>query len=416
MEFRTEYFSIYRIFAEFRAMSSIATVIRRTIKNFRIRRGKNYKSVVRQIWENIMLILRVQLEPHEYYLFNLYPKKVNKNQVIHYLNSAQFSRDINPVLNPPEWHYILNDKVFFNRYYSHQGLPVAHQYGFLSRDFSMLSGGGKLSSREDLHEFLLKERPGSIVLKPHDTFGGYGIMVFQDINYNHGIVFRSSNGSELDFDTLADKIEMILEGKNPIRGYILEEAVEQHPYMQEIYPHSVNTLRIITYLTKDNLPKIIGTRMRMGRNGTLVDNISQGGIHGSIDPATGKITGGFSVTARRQSDITEHPDTRVRFPGREIPFWQQVVDLCQKAASVTPFQRFVGWDIAIGKNGPILIEGNSDGVEVSYDQINRRGFITEEFRRDMQEYGIHLPERLPGFSPRRIYQSYKISRRMQKIG
>ena len=280
----------------------------------------------------------------------------------------------------------------------------------------MLNSGGKLSSREDLHEFLVKERPGSIVLKPHNTFGGYGIMVFHEIDYNHGIFFRSSNGSELEFDALADKIEMMLAGESLLRGYILEEAVEQHPFMQEIYPHSVNTLRVITYLTKDNRPKIIGTRMRMGRNGTLVDNISQGGIHGSVDTATGKITGGFSITNRKQSEITEHPDTGVRFAGREIPFWLQVIDLCQKAASVTPFQRFVGWDIAIGKNGPILIEGNSDGVEVSYDQINRRGFVTEEFRSDMQEYGIRLPERIPGISPRRIYQSYKISRRMHKIG
>lgn len=72
-------------------MSSVSTVIRRTIKSFRIRRGKEYKSAFRQIWENLMLILRIQLEPNEYYLFELYPKKVSKGQAIHCLNSAQLA-------------------------------------------------------------------------------------------------------------------------------------------------------------------------------------------------------------------------------------------------------------------------------------------------------------------------------------
>ena len=53
--------------------------------------GKEYKSAFRQIWENLMLILRIQLEPYEYYLFELCSKKVSKGQAIDYLNSAQLA-------------------------------------------------------------------------------------------------------------------------------------------------------------------------------------------------------------------------------------------------------------------------------------------------------------------------------------
>ena len=74
-------------------MSSVSTVIRRTIKNFRIRQGKEYKSVIKQIWENLMLILRIQLEPNEYYLFRFYEKNVKLDHAITYLNSAQFTRE-----------------------------------------------------------------------------------------------------------------------------------------------------------------------------------------------------------------------------------------------------------------------------------------------------------------------------------
>lgn len=397
-------------------MSSVSTVLRRTIKNFRIARGKEYKSVIRQIWENLMLILRIQLEPNEYYMFRFHEKDRKMGMVINYLNSAQYSRDIDPILNPPGWHYILNDKLIFNTYFRHQGLPVAHQYGFYNKDFGFLIEGGKLTSRNDLLDFLLKEKPENLVLKPPDTFGGFGILVYDHIQYGDEIVFHTSNGDSVSFGELMRKIDSLLENESNIKGFVLEKVIEQHPDIGKIYAHSVNSLRIITYLTKDNHPKVFRTRMRLGRRGNLVDNVSQGGISASIDKESGTIINGLSLTAGEDSSFTEHPDTGVRFTGVKIPHWDQVLELCRKAAGAMPLQRFVGWDIAVGPEGPVLIEGNSSGVEVAYDQLGNKGFMTDEFKSDMLEYGIHFPDRLPGISPRKIYQSYKISRRMHKIG
>ncbi len=397
-------------------MSSLSTVIKRTLRNFRLERGKEYKSVLRQIWENLVLILRVQLEPHEYYLFGFCERNVKTDHVISYLNSAQYSREVSPVLNPPEWHYLLNDKLFFNVYYRHLGIPVSHQYGFYSKDFGFLAGGGRLSSRKDLTDFLRKEKPENLVLKPHDTFGGFGISVFNKVKYNDDITFSASNGESVKLGELADKLDAMLNDEKNIRGFILEAMIEQHPVMQKMYAHSVNTLRVLTYLTKDGHPKIIGTRIRLGRQGKAVDNISQGGMGGTIDMETGKILFGLSATKGKYSYVADHPDTGVRLAGTEIPHWQMVLDLCRTAAKATPLQRFVGWDIAVGKSGPIVIEGNSQGVEVAYDQLNNNGFMTEEFRSDMLEYGIRFPDRLPGINPGKIYQSYKISRRLSKIG
>ena len=397
-------------------MSSVSTVIRRTLKNFRLKRGKEYKSVLRQIWENLVLILRVQLEPHEYYLFGFFEKNVKKDHVITYLNSAQYSREVSPILNPPEWHYVLNDKLIFNVYYRNLGIPVSHQYGFYSKDFGFRTSGGTLSSRKDFVDFLRKEKPENLVLKPNDTFGGFGIFIFNKVQYNNDITFSASNGESVKLIELTDKLDAMLNDEKNIKGFVLEAMIEQHPVMQKIYSHSVNTLRIVTYLTKDSHPKIIGTRIRMGQQGKLVDNISQGGISGTIDMETGKIIFGLSATSGKYSYVTDHPDTGVRFVGTEIPHWQMILDLCRTAAKATPMQRFVGWDIAVGKSGPLVIEGNSQGVEVAYDQQNNKGFMTEEFRSDMLEYGISFPDRLPGIKPGKIYQSYKISRRLYKIG
>ena len=50
-----------------------------------------------------------------------------------------------------------------------------------------------------------------------------------------------------------------------------------------------------------------------------------------------------------------------------------------------------------------MIEGNSQGVEVAYDQLNNKGFMTEEFRSDMLEYGIRFPDWLPGINPGKFF-------------
>ena len=54
-----------------------------------------------------------------------------------------------------------------------------------------------------------------------------------------------------------------------------------------------------------------------------------------------------------------HPITGVRFEGFEIPFFNEAVDLCKRAAMVVPQVQYVGWDVAITPSGPVIIEGNS---------------------------------------------------------
>ena len=38
--------------------------------------------------------------------------------------------------------------------------------------------------------------------------------------------------------------------------------------------------------------------------------------------------------------------------------FREAIELVEKAAEVIPEVAYVGWDVAIGRNGPELIEGN----------------------------------------------------------
>lgn len=87
-----------------------------------------------------------------------------------------------------------------------------------------------------------------------------------------------------------------------------------------------------------------------------MDNLGSGGIVASIDVDNGIIN---SLAYSKNGDSFEvHPVTNVSFLGYEIPFWNEVVNLCKRAALLIPEVRCVGWDVAITPNKPIIIEGN----------------------------------------------------------
>jgi hypothetical protein len=58
--------------------------------------------------------------------------------------------------------------------------------------------------------------------------------------------------------------------------------------------------------------------------------------------------------------VERHPDTGAVIRGLEVPFWQEAVALACKAHSQA-FTRFafLGWDLALTADGPVILETNS---------------------------------------------------------
>lgn len=138
---------------------------------------------------------------------------------------------------------------------------------------------------------------------------------------------------------------------------IVEEVVRQHHEMDEFNDTSVNTLRVVTMLKPDNQVQIMAALVRLGRKGEVVDNFHNYGIAALIDIETGIIkTTGVDRNFRR---YVLHPDSKKTIPGFQIPSWEKIVVAVTEAAYVIPEVRYVGWDLAIGRNGEvIMIEGN----------------------------------------------------------
>jgi hypothetical protein len=55
----------------------------------------------------------------------------------------------------------------------------------------------------------------------------------------------------------------------------------------------------------------------------------------------------------------DHPVTHARVLGRPVPCWDEVRSISLAAHAACNDRLLVGWDIAIGPNGALLLEGNS---------------------------------------------------------
>lgn len=72
-------------------------------------------------------------------------------------------------------------------------------------------------------------------------------------------------------------------------AFVHQEGVDQHPEINKIYPHSVNTVGIESYIDNSGKTNILGTFIRFGTNGKVVDNVSSGGFYVPVDPETGRL-------------------------------------------------------------------------------------------------------------------------------
>lgn len=98
--------------------------------------------------------------------------------------------------------------------------------------------------------------------------------------------------------------------------------------------------------------------MRFGRTGSLVDNASSGGFFIPVDMEEGCFKEyEFQFLELSNNYIYEHPDTNIKLNGYKIPCFQESKELVKKAAKDLG-DKIVGWDIALSKEGPVLIEGN----------------------------------------------------------
>jgi hypothetical protein len=135
---------------------------------------------------------------------------------------------------------------------------------------------------------------------------------------------------------------------------IVQPFIDNHPVIQRVSNSALASLRIVTGMNEIGKAEFVTSMLALpwGARETSV-----AGILCSIAPDTGRIR---RAAMPDGTPVTNHPDSGATIVGLDLPFWRESMELaCRAHASAFDRFAFLGWDIAVTKEGPILLETNS---------------------------------------------------------
>lgn len=315
----------------------------------------------------IKQVLKYGFRDDYYYMYGLDVKsKAEQKEYLHYV-PFQIRRDnLNYKNNAHNSTCILRNKLYFDVVAHSLGLTTPKILAYTSRRslYVFSEGAFKKANVEELlcfdgNRLFCKEIEGEC---------GMGIFVLE-IRDNHFFVGGKSIPSQ------------VLEDKLIESDYLLQEIVTQHPAMSALYDGSINTMRLVTVRgLKDEKVHVMPSMLRIGANGSYVDNTSQGGIAVGFDTNTGQLHewGFFKPQFGRK--VNSHPNSGIVFKDFYIPNIEKAREDAIRFHEFLTDVHSIGWDIAMGPNGPVFIEGN-DNWEINGPQVGNHGL-----RKEFEEY------------------------------
>jgi len=318
----------------------------------RMRAHDGHLPVWRQLGEMIALLLLRGVGPSYYHMAGFWREELRWSDKLCHLNRREYQRVLKK-LNPENYRKLSQNKIAEKAILSLFNLPTPTFLGRLSMHCGRDRHGSALTSAQDLEALVRTEVLKRLVFKELEGFGGKGVHIIE-ISPTEPTKCRALG--ELAFENISEFCETSLHLSNG-GDWLVEEYLVQHPVVASLNPTSVNTIRIWVLRTTPTRSEVLVAYLRIGRVGSWVDNVASGGIIAPIDVRTGVLGAGQAAQAERRSYPT-HPDHGTSIEGLQLPYWEQVPHIAQDALNAFPGLRFAGLDIAIGENGPVVVELN----------------------------------------------------------
>lgn len=260
--------------------------------------------------------------PQEYYHYGFYKKSSADKKT--YFTTKLYVKRRKEISNAAYENVVFLDKYVFSK--------VFHE--FYGRKNMLITSNTNI---EDIKNFMKAVKKA--VYKPLEACEGRGIKSFNIDNY--------SSLEELGREILSD-------GQNAL----LDEWIVQSEEMSKFYDKGVNCIRVYTFLYNGHF-EFLDAKVSFGTTSDIVNATLDGNLFATVDVNTGIITS--DLTDYTLAAYREHPVTKFTAKGTQLPCWDRVLELAKQAAYRIPQVAYVGWDIAITPDGPVLIEGNHCG-------------------------------------------------------
>lgn len=315
---------------------------------------------VQVIFDFFYIFFVLKYFPDNYSICRLWEK--DRSEWVYYYGSnydPYQRRQLQREVQKKEYIVLFEDKNICYQLCKAGGLPLPDQYCCAS---------GYDEIKKCLLQILLDNPKGKIIVKPIFGKGGGGICLCY---MEKGELLVKGTSTKSRLEAFGDSAPAVL-----------QKYVSQHEAL-DVFSPSINTVRIVTLLSKDNNVFILGALMRFGIGDNFVDNASQGGVSVGVDKENGTLMElGFDFNSLVYDS---HPTARKRFLGFEVPMWGDVVSLAVATQRHFNYFKLIGHDIAITPVGPVIIELNAiyDNVhlEMCSGPILKDKLVLEEYRK-----------------------------------
>jgi hypothetical protein len=274
---------------------------------------KANKNILFTLFDVVWCGIKYQAGYHDYLEFEFY--NLSSKERATYITRGINNQIVKKFNDKSQW-YKFNDKSHFQKLFK----------DFTKREFLTLD-----NNYLEFESFLKKHTV--VIAKPICGEGGEGIKK---------IIYDKNSDVKKIFNQLVQNNQLLI-----------EECIEQHDEINKLYGTSVNSLRMFTFI-KDGQPHFLQAVLKLG-NGGIVDNFAGGGMYTILDE-DGKVV--YSAIDKDDNTFEIHPVTNQQIIDFQVPMFKEAVKLVCDASKVVPEVGYVGWDVAISKDGPVIIEGN----------------------------------------------------------
>ncbi|CAN5202752.1 hypothetical protein BH10PSE7_BH10PSE7_13940 [soil metagenome] len=331
------------------------TVIQCTSRNGAAIRSRTGKSIAVQVVEQLRAAAGQSIAPIWYYMFELFDDE-RQGKAGLYLTAHETIAGAYAVLEPRDGSDIMADKVWF--------AATCREKGVFAVPVILNASKGSIHFQAGEAQTLPEM---DLFVKPRVGNGGHNSERWDFVD---GGRFRSSRGRIFASGELLQWLsELSLK-----EDYIVQPRLINHPLLDDISNDALATVRVLTCRNEQGEFEATNTafRMAIGAN-SVVDNFHQGGIAAPVEFATGRL--GLASDIGKTPDVGwrhSHPVTGAPFLGRVLPYWADVIALACQAHAAFPQRTAVGWDVAMLRDGPCIIEGNASPDLDIHQRAERR--------------------------------------------
>ncbi|MBS2211498.1 hypothetical protein KEM09_08805 [Carboxylicivirga mesophila] len=279
---------------------------------------------------------------------------------------------------------LLNNASISSAYEDKAIIDWMHSGNYFPKIFIRNIHGTYYSEKGEVIQPVLDFGNGTIekvVVKPSvGSQGGKNIYLFE----KKGSQWICEEGHVLSIEFMESRFGM---------NFIVQEYIHQHPFFSQFNPSSVNTLRVMTYRSvKNEQIHVIQVVLRVGKDGSVVDNQSSGGYVCGIG-ADGCIR---DYAINKKGDVVNKlAKGRVNLLDKmPVHMLDDVKQVARQIARRHVHSRLLGFDFCVDKDEQIkLIEVNNMDLAIDFiQQVN--GPLFGEFTQEIRDYCLQHKHRL----------------------